>query len=338
MNRESFVSVVVMTYNQAPYIAAAIESAFGQTYPHHEVIVVDDGSTDMTSQALDRFRGNAILLRQTNRGVAAARNPGVLQARGDFVALLDGDHLWEPDKLSVQVGAALANPDSGLIVVDGVQFDGPRIIKDSLIGAPVRRLMDPATPATTLWAQRHFVNANFVSTASQVMVPSEVLRRVGPSDTSLALVSDWDLYFRISLCYPITLINRRLTSWRYLASIASGPDTLRALRWGEEDLTLLQKHLRLASPELRPPIRRSLRSKAFGIAQAGYYYGLETDRAHARTVLRRPLLKSHASVAAASFLGALDTPSPVSAFLAPKMGALLGSKHTHVYAPGPSRS
>ena len=326
MNREPFVSVVVTTYNQAPYIAAAIDSVLCQTYRHHEVIVVDDGSTDTTSQVLDRFRGKAILLRQTNQGVAAARNTGVLQARGDFVALLDGDDLWEPDKLSVQVGAALANPESGLIVADGVQFDGPRIIKDSLIGAPVRRLMDPATPATTLWAHRHFVNANFVSTASQVMVPSEVLRRVGPSDTSLALVSDWDLYFRISLCYPMTLISRKLTCWRYLATSASGPDALRALRWGEDDLTLLQKHLRFASPELRPLIRRSLRSKAFATTQAAYYYGLETDRAQAGAVLRRLLLKPFASAAAASFLLALYTPRAVSGFLGPKVRALLGSR------------
>jgi len=223
MNREPFVSVVVTTYNQAPYIAAAIDSVLCQTYRHHEVILVDDGSTDTTSQVLDRFRGKAILLRQTNQGVAAARNTGVLQARGDFVAFLDSDDLWEPDKLSVKVGAALANPESGLIVADGVQFDGPRIIKDSLIGAPVRRLIDPDTPATTLWAQRHVLNANFVSTVSQVMIPREVLSRVGPSDTSLALVTDWDLYLRISAYYPVTLINRSLMSWRYLSTSASGP-------------------------------------------------------------------------------------------------------------------
>lgn len=226
----------------------------------------------------------------------------------------------------MQVEAALANPQSGLIVADGVQFDGPRIIRDSLIGAPVQRLMDPAAATTTLWGQGHFVNGNFVSTASQVMIPREVLRLIGPSDTSLALASDWDLYLRISLCYPITLIRQPLMSWRYLATSASGPDTLRALRWGEEDLKLLQKHLHLASPEMRPLIRRSLRSKAFATAQAAYYYGLDAERAPALAVLRRLLLNRHASVVAVSFWLALDAPRALTALLGPKVRVLLGSR------------
>jgi glycosyltransferase involved in cell wall biosynthesis len=326
MNREPFVSVVVTTYNQAPYLAAAIDSVLDQSYRHQEVIVVDDGSIDTTPQVLDRFRGKIIAVRQANQGVAAARNSGVRHARGEFVALLDGDDLWEPDKLRVQVEAALENPQSGLIVADGVQFDGPRITRDSLIGAPVHRLMDPAAATTTLWGQRHFVNGNFVSTASQVMIPREVLKRIGPSDTSLALASDWDLYLRISLCYPITLIRQRLMSWRYLATSASGPGTLRALRWGEDDLKLLQKHLHVASPELRPLIRGSLRAKAFATAQAAYYSGLDGERAPARAVLRRLLLNRHVSVAAISFLLALYAPRALTAFLGPKMRVLLGSR------------
>lgn len=87
MNRQSFVSVVVTTYNQAPYLAAALDSVLGQSYRHREVIVVDDGSTDTTPQVLDRFRGKILTVCQGNEGVAAARNTGVRHARGEFVAL-----------------------------------------------------------------------------------------------------------------------------------------------------------------------------------------------------------------------------------------------------------
>ena len=117
------VSAVVTTYNQASYIVATLESVLGQTYPPYEVIVVDDGSTDETPERIGRFGERVRYIRQANQGVAASRNTGVAHARGDYIALLDGDDLWEPEKLAVQITAAHDFPQSGLIVANGVEFD-----------------------------------------------------------------------------------------------------------------------------------------------------------------------------------------------------------------------
>src|SRR5258705_8394034 len=118
------VSVVVTTYNHAPYILAALQSVLDQTWRDYELLVVDDGSTDGTLDQISRCRGPISLIAQKGRGVAGSRNTGIRQARGELLAFLDGDDLWEPDKLAHQVAAAQEHPDAGLTAVNGVQFSG----------------------------------------------------------------------------------------------------------------------------------------------------------------------------------------------------------------------
>jgi glycosyltransferase involved in cell wall biosynthesis len=321
--REPFVSVVVTTFNQAPYIGAALQSVFNQSYGRYEVIVVDDGSTDDTPRVLQPLQSRILHVRQANQGVAAARNTGVRQAKGELVAFLDGDDLWEPDKLASQVEAALANPGSGLIATDGLQFDDAQVLDESLIGPSVRPLLNLTGGVATIEAFRHLLIGNFIATVSQVMIPRAVLESIGPSDPSLALVSDWDLYLRISRRYPISLISRKLVRWRYLATSASGPEALRRLRWGIEGVNLLDKHFRLSSPELRPLLRRWRRLHAFTTAQTAYFYGLEEDRHVAIEVLCRLLLKPYSAAPSASYLLALYTPRIITARLGPVVRALL---------------
>jgi glycosyltransferase involved in cell wall biosynthesis len=322
MPREPLVSVVITTFNQAPYVVAALESVFSQTFERYEVIVVDDGSMDDTPRILEPFGSRIIYVRQANQGVAAARNTGVRYAKGELVAFLDGDDLWEPAKLACQVEAALADPGSGLIACDGVQFDDTGLIDESLIGPSVRVLLNPAPGIATVEAFRHLLIGNFISTVSQVMIPRAVLESIGPSDPSFALVSDWDLYLRISRRYPMSLISRKLVRWRYLTTSASGPEALRRLRWGIEGVSLLDKHFRLSSSDLRPLLRRWRRVHAFRAAQTAYFYGLEKDRHAAAAVLRHLLRKPYTAVPSASFLLALHTPRIITARLGPVLRAL----------------
>lgn len=102
--RAGRVSVVIPAYNYARFLPAALESVFAQTAPVGEVIVVDDGSTDGTRQALAPFLDRIVLLQQPNRGEAVARNAGMERASGDWVAFLDADDAWEPRKIERQVG------------------------------------------------------------------------------------------------------------------------------------------------------------------------------------------------------------------------------------------
>jgi glycosyltransferase involved in cell wall biosynthesis len=103
------VSAVIPTYNYGQFVAEAVESALAQTYSPLEVVVVDDGSTDDTAERLQPYRGRIRYLYQENRGLSGARNAGIRAARGEYVALLDSDDAWKPEKITAQMSLAVAH-------------------------------------------------------------------------------------------------------------------------------------------------------------------------------------------------------------------------------------
>lgn len=109
------VSVVIPTYNAVTFLAATLDSVLAQTYPNLDIIVVDDGSTDATPRLLDSYGDRIRVLRQANAGQAAARNYGAHEAKGEMLAFLDSDDLWDPDKIARQV-ALLARFTEALAV------------------------------------------------------------------------------------------------------------------------------------------------------------------------------------------------------------------------------
>ena len=110
------VSVIVPTFNHGAYIAAALESIFAQAHRPLEVVVVDDGSTDDTTARLAPYLDRILLVRQANAGPAAARNAGMVRAAGEFLAFLDADDLWHPDKLPRQLARFEARPELELSI------------------------------------------------------------------------------------------------------------------------------------------------------------------------------------------------------------------------------
>ena len=110
------VSVVIPTYNSAEFLIQALESVFNQTYTNYEVIVVDDGSTDNTRQVIEPYRSRLNYIYQANQGVAVARNKGIEVARGEWIAFLDADDLFLPQKLQQQVAVFAAQPEIGMVV------------------------------------------------------------------------------------------------------------------------------------------------------------------------------------------------------------------------------
>src|SRR4051812_7579356 len=100
----SGVSAIITTYNYERYIARAIDSVLGQTSPPDEVVVVDDGSTDRTAEAVEPFLARGVrYIRQAHAGAGAARNRGLLETNCELVAFLDADDRWLPDKLTLQL-------------------------------------------------------------------------------------------------------------------------------------------------------------------------------------------------------------------------------------------
>jgi hypothetical protein len=305
------VSVIITAYNHEAFIAEAVQSVLNQSYADYEVIVVDDGSVDGTLEQISRFGETIQLFRQPNQGVAAARNTGIQHARGELLAFLDGDDVWERDKLECQVAAAAAHPASGLIAVDGVQFSGRGVLQESLLARWLGGLLSGGN-SVTLRCYEQLLRENLIATTSQVMVPRHVFDAIGLSDTALPVSSDRDLYIRIAAHYEMTFVGQRLTRWRYLHTSASGPEELRGLRWAPDDIAILRKHLRCAPPTYRPLIRGLLRRDILAAASTAYYRGLESDRPMARRYLLALLRNNLPSLIPALFLGGLYSPRFVS--------------------------
>ena len=108
-NKPTNVSVVIPAYNSAVFLPEALDSVFAQTRPPAEVIVVDDGSTDDTSKVLEMYGDRVIVVAQENRGLSGARNRGMDRATAEWVAFLDADDTWEPEKLERQLDAVDAS-------------------------------------------------------------------------------------------------------------------------------------------------------------------------------------------------------------------------------------
>jgi glycosyltransferase involved in cell wall biosynthesis len=127
MNADPTISVVIPCYNAAPFLCETLDSVFNQTYPVLEVLVIDDGSTDGSGQIADSYGPPVRVIRQKNQGESVARNRGMDEARGDWIALLDADDRWVPYKLERQMDALRQAPDDVVCVYsDFVLFGSVR--------------------------------------------------------------------------------------------------------------------------------------------------------------------------------------------------------------------
>jgi hypothetical protein len=191
------VSVVIPAYNRADCVGAAIDSALAQTLPPLEVIVVDDGSTDRTPDVLASYGPRIRVIRQENRGLSAARNVGIAQARGRWIALLDSDDEWLADKLERQVAAVEQfGGQAGLCFCDCVLMGGPDDGRTLFglagfgAGATQPELIGNAAAAVT--SRDHLVHP------SSLLIDRRWLQRGPAFDEGLRLAEDTDFLFRLS--------------------------------------------------------------------------------------------------------------------------------------------
>ena len=280
------VSVIIPAYNAGLWITETLESVVHQTHERLEVIVVDDGSTDDTVEQVGRFGRGARLVCQANQGTGAARNAGLRVATGEYVALLDHDDLWRPDKLTIQLSVAARHPRSGLIVCDAEEFDGNRILTAHLLPVHVRDAV-AASPEAEVTGDffESLVRHNLISCLAQTLIPRPVVDRIGPLTSIRSEPSDYEYYLRIAAHYPVTFHAHRLARWRYLPSSRSGPAERRDLVWALMRVRMFQRHLREGTLSRRDTIASALRDHVAGAARAAYYHGRAHDPGLARSYL-----------------------------------------------------
>ncbi|HEU4401511.1 MAG TPA: glycosyltransferase family A protein [Candidatus Polarisedimenticolia bacterium] len=259
------VSVIIPTYNRSTLLCEAVDSVLAQTFGDLEILVVDDGSTDDTKAIVAaRFGGSPAVryLRRENAGPAAARNTGLRASRGELIAFLDSDDLWEKDKLRLQVAQLDEHPEAALSFCDA-RIEGGR--RDRGTRFESKRFQGDTT-------MRGIVEWNFPMCTPSVVVRRSALGVVGLFDESFACQEDWDLWIRIRAVYPIVYVNRPLLV------IRRREDNLSRNRIAEKwraALRLWQKHAdllrRLGCPE--DLIRRKLAHAHKKTAQASHTLG-----------------------------------------------------------------
>jgi len=196
------ISVIIPAYNAERFLGATLESLRAQTFRDFETVVVDDGSTDNTGGVVREYP-EVRLITQTNGGVAAARNRGVRESRSEWVAFLDADDLWMPQKLRLQMAGA-QNGDAGAIFCELQTVDAA--------GLEIRE----AEHQTSLEMEPLLLHDASIpqGTSSTLLVRRSILESIGGYDESLATMADWDLLIRLRQATTFANIPERLAAYR----------------------------------------------------------------------------------------------------------------------------
>ncbi len=246
MTAAATISVVIPTHDRAAMLCRALRSVAAQTHCDHEIIVVDDGSTDDTVSAV-RAAGMPIrYLRQDHAGVSAARNRGVAAARGGWIAFLDSDDEWLPQKLARQAAFVATHASTNACQTDEIWIrDGRRV-------NPGRRHRKPSGDIFAASLELCLVSP------SAVMLRRTTFERLGGFDEGLPACEDYDLWLRLAVDTPVHLIPERLTV-RY----AGHPDQLSCRHWGMDRFRVAT----LARVLATAPLEASRRRQVAGVVQ-----------------------------------------------------------------------
>lgn len=206
MIMKPFVSVIIPTFNRLHLLKETVDSVRSQTYRDLEIVVVDDGSTDGTGEWLDR-QDDLHVVRQSNSGIAASRNSGASRARGSWLAFLDHDDLWVPDKLRIQMEFVGGNPDVGLVAARHVR-----------LGKPYRSVARPSWIKGDLLVK--VFAESFIHTSS-VVIRKDVFDSIGGFPTKYRFADEFDVWLRIARDHPVAYVDAPLVFIRFYESNTS---------------------------------------------------------------------------------------------------------------------
>ena len=198
------VSVLIPSYNMAHYLPQAVQSALAQSYANLEIQIIDDGSTDATPQIVRQWDDHPRVRvhRQSNGGLSHARNQGVALSGGPFIAFLDADDVWAPEKLSLQMRLFQGRPELGVV------YSGYERMDDE--GHP---LPTGPTHMHRGWVSGPLLIENFVP-ASSAVVRRECFERHGGFDVALRTGEDYEMWLRLSPYYQFDFVAQPTMRYR----------------------------------------------------------------------------------------------------------------------------
>ncbi|AFY59928.1 glycosyltransferase family A protein [Synechococcus sp. PCC 6312] len=253
------VSVIIPAYNAARFIRETLESVLGQTYQNLEVLVVDDGSNDNTVNIIEQLAqqdSRIILIQQENAGVAAARNAGILQAKGEFIAPIDADDIWYPEKLAKQVRKMLESSAAvGVVYCWSAMIDEQGQFTGGYFIGNQRGYVLPA-----------LICQFFLGNASVPLIRRSCLEKVGLYNEELRAqaaqgAEDYDICLRLAEYYQFEVVPEFMVGYRQVSgSMSYNVGTM------ERSLNILLQSTRQRHPEFPGVI--------FRWSQAGIYYWL----------------------------------------------------------------
>jgi glycosyltransferase involved in cell wall biosynthesis len=216
------ISVVIPTFNRQTLITRALDSVLAQSHQADEIIIVDDGSTDNTVTVIHNHYPNIILLSQENKGVSTARNLGIKHAKGEWIALLDSDDEWRPDKLEKQLAILTDNHDYRIChtnetwIRHGVRVNPMK--KHRKYGGYIFQYCLPLC----------------VISPSSVIIHRSVFDQIGLFDESLPACEDYDLWLRICARYSVLYLEEEL-----ITKHGGHEDQLSKKYWGMDRFRIL---------------------------------------------------------------------------------------------------
>jgi glycosyltransferase involved in cell wall biosynthesis len=244
------ISVIIPTYNRASTLPRALDSVRAQTLPPHEIIVVDDGSDDETSRLMAEEYADCHCLRQANRGVSSARNLGIEQASGEWIALLDSDDTWLPDKLALQAEALRRHPGLRICHTEEIWIrNGTRVNPMRKHAKQGGRIFQRCLPLCVI-------------SPSSVVLHRDLFSIYGGFDTSLPACEDYDLWLRLCAHEEVLFIEKPLT-----VKYGGHDDQLSRRHWGMDRFRVKALEKILQSAQLSEADRQA--ATAILIEKAG---------------------------------------------------------------------
>ncbi len=200
MDTQPFFSVIMPTFNRRPFLETAVDSVLEQTFSDLELIVIDDGSTDGTKELISKYSDKRIIyMHQKNRGVANARNKGISLSRGSFIAFLDSDDRWKPEKLKMTADYIKKFSDINIFHTEEVWYrNGKLLSQKEKHKKPTGSVYKYALPLCCI----------SISTA---VINKDVFGKVGTFDEEMEACEDYDFWLRATNKHEVKLIPEYLT-------------------------------------------------------------------------------------------------------------------------------